>query len=304
MSSAIAEAPRARTVSFFSAGQPMSGVLRLPSSASSASSSLTSSKPPLLIFCAGMTLTKEVWLPRWAEALNALGYATLNFDFRGFGASGGPRLRLVPADQVVDVQNTLSFCETLDDVDAGRAAVVGVSLGAAVALGAAGVDDRVKACVAVGGPSDLWRVWSGLPNFPAFLEKVRAARRQATTTGEARTIRLSRLLSSDPETCALIERDAPSHPTWQPELTFESLLDLFAFRPEQVAAGSRATCFVTCEHDALIGKAEASSAFARCREPRRLVEIPGVHHHEIYGDGAGFAPTIAAIDAFLRDVSL
>ena len=267
-----------------------------------------SSRPPLVIFCPGTTLTKEVWLPTWAEALSARGYATLNFDPRGFGGSGGPRLRLVPQRQVEDIRNAITWAEGRDDVDAGRVALVGVSLGAATALGAAGVEgqvgDRVKAAACVAGPSDLWRVWSALPNFPSFFEKVKAARRHYVATGEAKTMKLTKLVSADAGTCALIERDAPQLPTWEPELTFESLVSFFEFRPEKVAAFSRATLFVTCEHDALIGRTEAVSAWANCREPRRLVELKDVVHHEIYGDGKGFAPAIDAIDGFFKDVGV
>lgn len=296
---------RPTSVSFFSEGERVVGDLRLPLPMTMP---VTAQPPPLVIFCAGMTLTKEVWLPPWAEAMNARGWATLNFDHRGFGGSGGARLRLVPQQQVDDIRNAITWAESREDVDASRIALVGVSLGAATALGAAGVEglcgDRVKAAACVAGPSDLWRVWSALPNFPSFFAKVKAARRQYVATGEAKTMKLSKLLSSDPGTCALIEHDAPLHASWLPELTFESLASLFEFRPEKVAAFSKATLFVTCGNDSLIGRTEAVSAWASCREPRRLTEIPDIVHHEIYGDGKGFAPAIAAVDGFFRDVGV
>ncbi len=283
-------------VSYISEGDRVVADLRLPSP--------RAARPPLVIFCPGTTLTKEVWLPAWAEALNARGYATLNLDCRGFGGSGGPRLRLIPQNQVLDVRNAIAWAGSRDDLDSSRIALVGVSMGAAVALGAAGEDPRVKAAACVAGPSDLWRVWSALPSFGPFHEKVLAARRHYVVTGEAKTMKLTRFVAADPETCALIERDSPNLPTWTPELTFESLASIFEFRPEKVAPFSRATLFVTCGRDRLIGPAEALSAWANCREPRRLVELPDIEHHEIYGDGAGFAPAIEAIDRFFLDVGV
>ena len=206
------------------------------------------------MFCAGFSLTKEVWLPAYAEALNARGYATLNFDYRGFGESEGtPRCRLVPSMQIEDVRNAVTFLETVAGVDSGRVGVVGVSLGAAIALGAAGVDDRIRAMVAVAGPSDLWRTWSQLPGFAAFHAKVRAARRRFVETGEVTYTQVTKLLSSDPETCKKIEADAVLHPSWRTEITFESLLSVFELRPEKVAAFSRSSCFIYCGEDALIG---------------------------------------------------
>ena len=222
----------AQDVTFTSEGERIAGHLRRPT---------TSSNRTLVVFAAGMTLTKEVWLPPWACALNARGYTTLNFDYRGFGGSGGARLRLVPEQQVLDVRNAVTWGRSNEGVD--RVVVVGVSLGAAVALAVAGVDGAVDNDVdgfaAVGGPSDLWRVWSALPNFSTFHEKVKAARREYVLTGALSTMKLSKLLSSDPGTCALIEQDAKTHPTWTPELTFESLASLFAFRPEKGAATAK-----------------------------------------------------------------
>lgn len=283
------------SVSYTSEGERVVADLRMPSG---------NGKPPLVIFCPGTTLTKEVWLPRWADALNARGYATLNFDCRGFGGSGGPRLRLIPQNQVVDVRNAVSWATSRDDLDGTRIALVGVSMGAAVALGAAGEDRRIKAAACVAGPSDLWRVWSALPNFPEFYEKVLAARRHYVVTGETKTMKLTKFVAADAGTCALIERDAPTIPSWTPELTFESLASIVEFRPEKVAPFSNATLFVTCGNDRLIGRAEALSAWANCRDPKRLVEIPGIDHHEIYGEGKGFLPAIEAIDRFFHDVGL
>ena len=62
-----------RAVTFHSHGARIAGLLRLPEEA----------KAPVVVMCAGMTLTKEVWLPANADWLAAHGYATLSFDYRG-----------------------------------------------------------------------------------------------------------------------------------------------------------------------------------------------------------------------------
>jgi pimeloyl-ACP methyl ester carboxylesterase len=280
-------------VAFFSEGARIAGVVRAPSHAARA---------PAVVFAAGFSLTKEVWLPPYADALCARGYLTLNFDYRGFGESeGAVRCRLVPQMQVDDVRNAVTYLRTRDDVDPDRIAVVGVSLGAAIALGAAAVDERVRAMVAVAGPSDLWRTWSALPNFAAFHAKVSAARAKFVQTGEVTYVPVVKLLSADAETCAKIVADAPQFPTWRPEITFESLASLFEFRPALVADRARASCFVYCGADALIGKTEATSAYEKAREPKRLVELAGVRHVDIYGAGAGFAPCVEAIASFLEE---
>lgn len=272
----------------------MAGLLRLPEGKAPSA---------VIVMCAGMTLTKEVWLPANADWLCSQGYATLSFDYRGFGESEGPRNRLVPAMQVEDVRSAITFLEGVPEVDAGRLGLFGVSLGASVAVATAGVDTRVKATVAVAGPMDLGRVWRAFPAFAAFQAKVVAARRKAVTSGELSYIKLSRLLASDPMTCSMIERDAPGIPQWRPEVSFESLTDLFEFRPEAVVAqiSPRAVMFVAPELDELIAQGELSSAFARAGEPKRFVTLKGVKHHEVYGAGAGFAPTMAAAASFFAE---
>lgn len=275
-----------RDVSVYSGGLRLAGVLRLPEGASE------TSKVPAIVCCQGFSLVKEVWLPKNAEALNRAGYATLNIDYRFFGESGGePRCRLIPSMQVEDVRAALTFLETVPEVDGSRLGLFGISLGASVAVGAAGKDERVRALVAVAGPGDLGRVWSGLPDFPKFREKVLEARRRYVTTGEVRYVAVPKLLSSDPDTCALLVAEAPKYPSWRLEITFESLADLFEFAPEDDLPKSRAaSLFVYPSEDALITKGEMVSLYAKARGPKKLVSLSGLRHHEVYDAGKGFEP--------------
>lgn len=236
---------------------------------------------PTVICCAGMTLTKEVWMPPLADALVAAGFATVSFDYATFGESDGePRCRLAMHQQVRDVQSVLAWVQGREDLRGDRVGLFGVSLGASVAV-AAGATPGIGAVVAVAGPMDLGRVWRAFPGFAAFEAKVRAARQHFVQTGESRTIRLSRLLASDPETCAKIERDAPLHPNWRPEVSFESLLDLFAFVPEAQAPHLPPTLFVAPEHDALIAGQELASAHALAPHSELLV-LRDARHVAVY----------------------
>ncbi len=279
-----------RTVKFFSDGVEMAGDLREPEGAG---------PHPVVIFCAGMSLVKEVWLPAYADALVAAGYVTLNFDYRGFGASAGePRRRLLPMRQVDDVRNAISFLETLGSVDRARIGLFGASLGASVATYAGGIDPRVKAVVGIAGPADLDRVWRAMPNFQGFYAKVMDARRKFVTTGEVTYVPLRKILSSDPETCDLLEREAPGFPTWKLDVTFESLADLFEFRPESVVSGVRSSLFIYTAADELISRFEMQSLYSKAREPRELLGLEGIRHAEIYGQGRGFQPILEASRRF------
>jgi pimeloyl-ACP methyl ester carboxylesterase len=284
-----------RLVSFFSEGVKLAGVLRVPDQAR------PGEKLPAVICCQGFGLVKEVWLPNYARALNRAGYITLNLDYRGFGESGGePRCRLVPQAQVEDIRNALTFLETVPEVDSARMGLFGISLGASVATACAGKDPRAKALVAVAGPGDLERVWSSFPDFPRFRAKVHRARQAFVASGEITYVSVVRLLASDAETCAMMVADAPKHPTWRLEISFESLEDLFAFKPEDDAPTMRAaSLFLYPEADTLIAKSEMLSMCSKAPWPKQIVGLAGLKHHEVYNDGAGFEPVMRHTLEFL-----
>lgn len=285
--------PDEQRVTFHCDGTEVVGILGMPAG--------QGGKRPALVFCVGFSLVKEVWLVDFARHLRRSGFVTLNIDYRTFGESGGePRCRLSPRMQVEDVRAALSFLEGVPEVDAASLGVFGVSLGATVAAGTAAVDRRVRAGVAVAGPGDLERVWSALPNFSAFRDKVHAARVRYTTTGEVRYIAVEKLLASDPETVALLIEEQKLHPRWRLEVTFESLEDLFTFSAERGLERSRGMLFMHPGADELVGKHESTSMFEKAGEPKSYIELAGVRHAEIYGLGPAFDRVCAESERWLR----
>ncbi|MEO6950433.1 MAG: alpha/beta fold hydrolase [Polyangia bacterium] len=270
-----------RAVDLWCDGTRISGLFGVPEGAGSF---------PAVVFCVGFSLVKEVWLLDFARHLRRSGFATLNIDYRTFGESGGERrCRLSPRMQVQDVRAGLDFLQAQQSVDPTRLGVFGVSLGATIAAGTAAVDRRVRGGVIVAGPGDLERVWSAMPNFEGFRDKVLAARRRYTTTGEVTYVPVPKLLSSDPETVALLIEEQKRHPRWRLEVTFESLADLFEFSAERGLERSRGLLFIHPAGDELIACAESESMYAVAGEPKRYVALDGLRHAELYGQGRGFA---------------
>ena len=106
-------------------------------------------RPPVVVMAHGFAGTRDVSLPLWAERFAREGIASLLFDYRHFGASGGwPRQLVDPWRQDEDWTAALAFARTLDAVDPRRIAVFGSSLGAGHALIAAAEHDDVRAVVA------------------------------------------------------------------------------------------------------------------------------------------------------------
>jgi fermentation-respiration switch protein FrsA (DUF1100 family) len=83
-----------------------------------------------------------------------LGYVALRFDFRGCGLSHGERGRIICLEEVEDACSALSYLAKRPEVDPNRIAMMGESVGAAVAVYAGGVDPRVAAVISSGGWGD------------------------------------------------------------------------------------------------------------------------------------------------------
>lgn len=95
---------------------------------------------------AGSTTTDVV---QHARVLNDAGYGVLATDARGHGESGGRGMDLGWYGEL-DVQAAVDYLASRPDVDPGRIGVVGLSMGGEEAIGAAGVDRRIRAVVAEG----------------------------------------------------------------------------------------------------------------------------------------------------------
>jgi pimeloyl-ACP methyl ester carboxylesterase len=106
-------------------------------------------KPPVVVMAHGFAGTRDVALPAFAERFAAAGVASLVFDYRHFGASGGaPRQLVDPWTQAEDWKTALAFARSLHAVDGSRVALFGTSLGAGHALATAAGDANVRAVVA------------------------------------------------------------------------------------------------------------------------------------------------------------
>ncbi len=133
-------------VTFMSDGLKISGVLCLPDNAPKGK------KLPCIMVLHGFGSNKtsdNVKIP--CKMLNEWGYAALGFDMRGCGESEGTRANLICMEQVADTRSAVTFLQSRPEIDGSKIGVLGSSFGAAVAVYAAGVDERIGACISSGG---------------------------------------------------------------------------------------------------------------------------------------------------------
>jgi dipeptidyl aminopeptidase/acylaminoacyl peptidase len=167
-------------------GKFLAGILRKPTGIQ---------RPPVVVMAVGLDSAKEE-TDAYEQPFLARGLATLVFD--GPGQGEGEYDFAIRGDYEVAVRAVLDFIETRDDLDASRIGMWGVSLGGYYAPRATAFEQRIKACIALGGPFDWAAAWDGLPELTREAFRVRShcatqadAKRHAATlslTGIAQNI--------------------------------------------------------------------------------------------------------------------
>ncbi len=128
-------------------------------------------RPALIILMSGYGDTQDQMLPI-AEFLHHAGFGVLTYDSRGRAPSGGAYVTLGVLEQR-DLISIVDSATERDDMNAKRIGVLGISMGASVAILAAAKDKRISAVVDDSGFSDAPRVIAAsfehfvhLPAFP------------------------------------------------------------------------------------------------------------------------------------------
>ncbi len=298
---AAAAPARGQPVRFYSDGYALAGELFLPAD--------VTGPVPGVVLCTGIQGIKELGMPLLAHALAQAGYAALTFDYRGFGASEGPRGRLLPADRVRDTRAALTVLETHPAVDPSRLAVLGLSLGGAHALSVAARDERVRACVAIAPVTDGRRWLRSLRaewEWRVFLEELARDRRERVHREAAQRVPLSHVMPLDPETRVTLRELAKRSPELvvDSEVTLDSAEALLEYQPEREVEwiAPRPVLFLHGRQDVLVAPDESLAAYERAREPKRLVLLDGMGHFNwLNPDHPLFQRIVSEITAWLHE---
>jgi uncharacterized protein len=106
---------------------------------------------PGLVFTGPFTGVKEQVVGTYASILASAGFATLAFDHRGFGESGGRPCHEDSQGKLADLRAAVGYLGGRPEVDAARVGIVGICLGGGYAVRAAATDPRVKAAATIAG---------------------------------------------------------------------------------------------------------------------------------------------------------
>jgi hypothetical protein len=148
-------------ISFTSNGLAIAGAVRVPSGVAA-----NERRPTFMVLHGFGSNSSSTNVLEPCAMLEKLGYVTLRFDMPGCGASEGPKGRLICLDQVKATSDALTFLARHANVEPDRIGAIGSSFGAAVAVYAGGVDQRVAAVISSGGWGDGERKFRGQHTTP------------------------------------------------------------------------------------------------------------------------------------------
>jgi cephalosporin-C deacetylase-like acetyl esterase len=136
-------------------------------------------KLPCLVMAHGFSALKEMSLDDFAEYFTSkLALSCLVYDHRGFGASdvkdGHPRHEIIPAHQLSDYSDAITYAQSRSDVDADKIGIWGSSYSGGHVMWVGAVDRRVKAVLSQVPLADGWANFHRLirPDFVGGLNQM------------------------------------------------------------------------------------------------------------------------------------
>jgi uncharacterized protein len=280
-----------RDIEFVSEGTVCSGWLYLPDGAGSADGAGL----PGVVMAHGFTGVKEMDLDPFARAFADSGLATLLFDYRYCGTSGGePRQQILPAAQIDDYRSALSWLGTQPEVDPNRLGVWGTSYSGGHVLHLGAFDPRVRAVVSQIPMIDGWETGLRVVGAEMFavLRETLALSRQARYPDKPDSY--LPVVSEDGGPSAIPQSGTREHllslaesaPSWRNELTLGSLEALIEYAPGNVIerVSPVPLLMIVASGDVLTPPDLALAAYERAREPKQLLLLNPKQHHGVYAE--------------------
>ena len=270
-----------RPVQFYSGGVRLAGDLYVPDDASA------TNKRPGVVLCCGYTGIKDLYLNDMARRFAASGYVAMTFDYKGWGMSDGPRLRLAPYSRVEDTQAALTVLSIQPEVDANRLALYGISYGGSTATFTAAIDPRAKAVISVTGVANgaRWMRRVRTPwDFRQLVERGDRDRQQQVLSGVSELADRMEVLQHDPQSAEIAAKARAGVRGAAMQVPLEFVHETLGFNPEWVVdkISPRAALFITSDADELVLPEESEELYRRAGDPKKLIVLRGFGHYEVF----------------------
>lgn len=272
---------REARVTYFSEGEEIGAILRTPDEG----------KGPFrgIVQGPGWMGLKDakLYLP-YHEALTAAGFAVLIFDYRGFGDSGGRTDLLIPAMQLEDLINAVTYLASRDDIDADNIGTFGSGgTGGGNAIVLAASDPRIGCAVSqvpVADGADWLHRMRSEHEWLAFLERLEQDRITRVTTGKGESVHpREEIMVPTPERRATnVKGDVDSRtPTSVQLRSAEAILE---YKPIELVSSiaPRGLMIIGVDNDAVTPTDHAISLYEAAGEPKKLIVQRHTTHYAAY----------------------
>ena len=289
-------------VEFGADGITLVGDLRAPSA---------SGRAPGLVFTGPFTGVRDQVTGLYAERLAAAGFATLAFDHRNFGESGGrPRCHEDPQGKLADLRAAVSFLRERPEADPERIGAVGICLGGGYALKFAAFDPRVKAFAGIAGAYNTpyaMRSGMGRDGYRQVLASLTAT---AEEQDRGRQVQYLPAVAADGEAAMPGEEPFAYYGTsrgasayWENSVTRASVRELLTVDNMAGADFLSPTpgLIVHGVEDAYCSPEGAREAYQRIGEPKRMVWLDAKLHIDLYDTEPYLTQAVEAVTAFLAE---
>lgn len=252
---------------------------------------------PIIVMAHGLTGTRRDRLGAFAERFAAAGIAALVFDYRGFGDSTGEQDLFEPLRQLEDWRAAIAFARSLPEIDAGRVATFGSSLGGGNALAAAAEDSKVAAVISQVPFLDRDTQTYAKPRHVVDEMKAAAAEgRYLPAVGQPHEAAFISAPGAEIGWRRVVAIGEESR--WRNRVSAAWLLGP-PYRPSQHAAMLHCPWLVCVAADDQVAKPEPAIEAARRAPKGELRLYPGVDHFDIY-DGPPHEAVVADEIEFLH----
>lgn len=266
-----------KSVEFSSEGQTIAADIYLPEG--------NTANAPAILLCHGFAGVKELLLPSFAEYFANSGYVAMTFDYRGFGGSGGEPGRLVPALQIEDIKNAISFLAECPEVDPNRIALWGTSFGGANAIIVAAEDSRVKALSVQLTFADGENVITSAMSQEEkekFLGTIERMKEKKAQTGKEMMVPIVKVLS-DEQSKAFYNEYAEKYSALNIKIPFLTVAETLNHKPiNSISKVNVPVLVVAATNDSVNPVTESYALFEAANEPKELFELEGATHYEVY----------------------
>lgn len=291
-------------VRFDAAGVELVGHLRRPGADVDSGAGLVITGP--------FTGVKDQVAGRYADRLAAAGFATLAFDHRNFGESGGNRRQHEdPAGKLEDLRAATSYLGTVDGLDAERLGCVGICMGGGYALRHAGFDPRIKALAVVAAAFNdpkAMRSGIGAEGYRSMMDdfgRVAAAEQRSGVVDMIKAVsdvdgEDAAMPGAEPFEYYGTERSASA--VWKNEMTRLSVRELLTFDAAIGAdfLGPTPALFVHGRTDGFCSPEAARATFDRVDGPKEFLWLDTTNHIDLYDNPTFVDPALGRVADWMR----